>query len=364
MGQDGLQRAARDLAARILEFTGVLESMQLSVEDRTGSQPDGAEAVRRELENAFRLRGVHLAAAPEAAAVASVFLAENYRGPLWVADVRTGGNRKVIIMEAPRIATGRGDAAVPLTLEVRPVFGQRLPVLDFVLRGETLTVLDPESVSVRVWKSGGWQVRSSAPLARPHPLPRDVRGRLRLEGGSLQAWLPGLLCTGSTDPLAVSCTESGTPWPLDLPDAGISAGKNYFSPAALPPFYSIAGRPARGDLRWLIAGVDGKTYLYDADRQVLSILDGWGSDVAGVETGCGSGRQVLAVIPGEAGEADSIQAFEVSDRRVLPAGPPARLQGIVTALWPDAEGRSAGLVCRNSQAGGYEAFLVSVSCRR
>jgi hypothetical protein len=127
-------------------------------------------------------------------------------------------------------------------------------------------------------------------------------------------------------------------------DSGLAAGRNYF--AGPPPYYSSAILPEGR----ILAGVDGR-----------SIAE-WGSDIAAIESGCGSGRQVLASKPTEASEPDAIQAHEVTGGRATAVGDPAQFPGPVTALW--SSGKQAVAVTRMPDTGRYAAYSLSISCGR
>jgi hypothetical protein len=135
------------------------------------------------------------------------------------------------------------------------------------------------------------------------------------------------------------------------------------------PFYSAAALPNGQSTRWLIAAVDGQVHFLDGatDRVVMSL--NWGSDIAAVRSGCGSGWQVLTTKPGE-GSSDAIRAFEISGGQPVAVSPELEFAGSVTALWsgivePTASenGVSGAIaVVRNAETGGYEAFSLTVSC--
>jgi hypothetical protein len=166
------------------------------------------------------------------------------------------------------------------------------------------------------------------------------------------------------DQPGVDCKDADETWPLDLPDAKLIGGRNYFQASGLPPFYSVARAASPPDPRWLVTGFDGKAYLYNSAREVLAIFDGWGSDVVALRTACGDDTQVLVALSAENGQGDSIQVFRIADRRAMPSSPLSPLSGEITALWPEPSGAAATLVCHDSQANRYEAYQVSVSCGR
>lgn len=363
MLQDESQSPARELAAKIVEITGSAESIHVVARSKDRVEAEEAVAFQRELENALKGLGIRLAPAAEGTAEVVVTMSENSQGSVWIAEISKGESRNVAMVSSARRLPAPERNALSLVLQVRPVFEQKQPILDLIRRDDELIVLDRNSISTYGW-SGGWQLRQSAPLAHFRPWPRDPRGRLVIGGSALVAYLPGSVCKVAADRSSMDCTDTGEAWPLDLPDSRLVEGRNYFKAPDLPPFFSAVRDGSQGEPRLLIAGLDGKTYLYSQAHEVQAIIDGWGSDLVALQPGCGEGTLVLAVLPGENDQADSIQVFGLASRRAAPASTPAQLPGTVTALWPDSGGATAMLVCHNLQAKRYEAFQVSISCGR
>ncbi len=165
-------------------------------------------------------------------------------------------------------------------------------------------------------------------------------------------------------------------WPIGSDLVGLNASftplRNFFSgalsaplgkQASAPPFYSAAGLPREKDTWWLFATVDGRIHLLDGSTDQAVASPGWGSDIASVRSGCGTGWQVLATGAGEAPN-DSIRAFEIPAREPMAVSAPLEISGRVTALWTESGGSSAVAVVRNSDTGGYEAFRLTVTCGR
>ncbi len=132
----------------------------------------------------------------------------------------------------------------------------------------------------------------------------------------------------------------------------------------LPPFYSAA-QMKRGDSDLLLfAGIDGQMLVFDGNT--IRGLDGardFGSDIASVRSGCGSGRQLLATAAGDDSVNDTIRGFEIDDQGARAASPPLAFDGPLTSLWTNSEGDAATAVLR-AQTGSYEAYSVSVACNQ
>jgi len=111
---------------------------------------------------------------------------------------------------------------------------------------------------------------------------------------------------------------------------------------------------------WIFATVDGQVHLLDGVSDQTAARVNWGSDIAGVRSGCGLGWQVLVTGNGDAGE--TVQAFEVADREPAATGQPAEFNGEITALWSDSDGTGAIAVSKNYGTGKYEAYRLSILC--
>jgi hypothetical protein len=108
----------------------------------------------------------------------------------------------------------------------------------------------------------------------------------------------------------------------------------------------------------MYTNLDGRTRLFEhSDERPFAIVDGLGSEIATVQTKCGSGWQVLTTRPGDWTEADAIQAYEVQDHQLVPVGAAVDVPGPVMSL--DDSGIA---VVRNLKTGKYEAFNITITC--
>jgi hypothetical protein len=252
-----------------------------------------------------------------------------------------------------------------------------------------------------------WRAKQSAPITRLRPWPRDARGRIIVRTDSLfDAYLPGAKCGGALEPvLTLECHESDEPWPLvggakegnaaDSnapvgPAAYFTAGRNFFDgrvrlddgrEVKIPAFLAVvlmpksaaahAGLPAvsgrvppgaTGPPGWLLSGLDGRAQLFNSNAQTVANVGGWGSQIVGLQSGCGAGWQVLATQARDSSEPDALQAYEFVDRKPAPVSGPVDFAGPITELWPLANGSEAIAISRNLQTETYEAFRLSIAC--
>ena len=152
--------------------------------------------------------------------------------------------------------------------------------------------------------------------------------------------------------------------------AFFAASRNFFTGALspgigkisnVPSFYSAGEFQRTGYKLWAFAAVDGSFHLVDGMTDQLVRSERWGSDLAAVHSGCGSGTQLL-VSDGGSPERDSLRAFEILDRDPVAVSAALEFEGQVVALWPETNGNSATAIVKRKDTGWYEAYRVSISC--
>lgn len=367
----------RELARQVAAKTGAKAAISFSLQNLSSLSPAAVDEVRRQLEVEFRGAGLPLAGPQQATAEVSVTLSENWQGYLWIAEVRQGSVRDVIMLPAPRSApASSGGETARLVLRKTELWSQEQAMLDAaVLSSGNVTrmlVLEPGRVALYV----GRQLQQSAAIPRYQPWPRDLRGRLMVRSDHLfDVYLPGLRCSGADrDKLALDCRPADDPWPLGSASEDLSgffgAARNFFTGAlsgvpdgarTVAPFYTAAHVQVKSDV-WLLAGVDGRVHYLDRTSDTPVSYKDWGSDIAGIKSDCDSGSQVLVAGAGDATRPDTVQAYEITGRDAALASAPVEFAGPVTALWTAADGASAIAVSRNLQTGKYEAFSLSIAC--
>jgi hypothetical protein len=338
--------SVRELARRIAAALQPRETVALSVRNASSLDAPTVAAVRRGIESQLRAGGFMLAS--DAATSVAVILSENPRGGVWIAEIRRGDEREVAI-----VAPARPPEQAPKTqveIEKQLLVEQADPVLDAIAEENALTVLESGEVVFYRRQDGRWVRRQALALPR-RVWPRDLRGQLELQGDSLRILLPGVVCEGKglPDP-ALDCRDSKTP---------LVKGRNYFEDDKLPPHYSAA----RVGEYSFVAALDGRTQVLDAAMAPVGAISGWGSDFAAVDTGCGSGRQVLVTHAGGAVASDAVQAFELVGRQPVAVSAPVEFSGPVTALWSAGQAEAIA-VSRDPKTGRYAAFRITVTCSR
>lgn len=370
------------LAAKIAAVTGP-GAIAVDFVNRSSLSRTDVDEIRRGLLTELAARGVRFVNAEQATATVRISLSENVRNYVWVAEIHQGTNESSVVMvsQLRPVTTPVEHQAAALVIRKAPLWSQENRILDVaVMDGDPahMVVLDGNAATIYKLQGSGWIAEQALSIAHSRPWPRDLRGRLVWRKDHLfDAYLPGLFCRSSAAaPLTMNCYESDDPWPIgNQPFSlnGFYAGARNFFTGALAPgvgtqttapaFYSAAALPREKYTLWLFDALDGQLHLVDGmTDQILGRL-GWGSDIAAVRSGCGSGWQVLATGNGD-GSRDTLQAFELPDREPILASQAAEINGAVTALWTDSSGVSATAVVRDSEAARYEAFRITITCGR
>jgi hypothetical protein len=396
---------AAELAGRIADILGAGQA-RLTVRNLSSIPNDAVPTIRRMLEQDLKERGIAISGADSASAV-SVTLSENARNRLWVAEIAEGDETQVAMVSLPPDQPQPATAPGGLLLRSELVISEPEPVLAALEVANSLVVLEPDAIAIDVRTAQGWQEQARVSLEGRVPMARDPRGILlpSADSSGFEAWLPGAHCTGSAPEAgasaewSVECNPSDDPWtfvgtlagPLapaspvqSPPQAGpasapanapvalkafYNAARDYFtgvlSPGVgvdLPAFYAAVLIPrGAGNGALLVEGIDGKVRI--AGNGSLAAVAGardWGSDLAELRSGCGTGTQVLASGSGEAAS-DSLRAYELPALEAVPVSAPLAMQGKVTALWSAPDFKSVYAAVRTA-ANQYEVVRVSALC--
>ena len=383
----GLGDTARQLAHKIATTAGP-GAFALEVTNRSSLDDKSVREVRSALEAQLRVEGVSTAKAEQAMGTVEVILSESLREYVWTAAIMIGSDeKKVALISFPRSSTGAGTpfaAALPIVLKTTLLFAQEQPMLDVALiempGGSRLLVLNDGTVAIYHHReanpAGSWELETSLSITQSRIFPRDLRGRLLLRRDHLfDVYLPGTFCrSSSVAPLTLACNDTDDPWPLTQDDGTVraffAASRNFFTGALspgigkvsnVPSFYSAAALPRSNYTLWILTAVDGSLHLVDGMTDQLIRGRQWGSDLAAVHSGCGTGRQLLASESGDT-ERDGLRAFEVPDRDPVAVSSAVDFDGRVVALWPESGGNGAAAILKRKGTRWYEAYRVSISC--
>lgn len=365
--------AVSGFAARIASLTGP-GNISFSAVNASSSTPEQFASFRKSLLHALEQSGVHTRQNAPAVSTVRVTLSENVRGLVYLAEVQQGPETRYAMAQAGRASASSG-AASPLSLHRVLLAARQEPILDATeirANGETkLLLLTAQAVVLYRANGAQWIEESSAPLTRTTPAPLDLRGHLTTgENGALDAYLPGSVCSVQvTDTLHATCRDADDAWPLGAQAAFFNGSANSFNGLLrpgfgrqFPPFYSAAAIPYPSFTLWVFAGVDGQVRTFDGSREAQFNARDWGSDLAAIHSGCGSGTQLIVTSAGGPAGNDTLRVMEIQERQPVAAAPDLDFPGPVTALWSAADAASAVAVVRNPRTESYEAYRVTLAC--
>lgn len=394
------ERPAAEMAHKIAEVLGPA-AVHLDVENLSAIPNDAVPAIRHALEDALKSDGVNLVRI-EGAGTIRVTLSENARGGLWIAEMVTGGETRVVMLPldvnaAPGLAPHqkvllhRDVLARSSELNWDSSTQRRLSpeqIIAAALIHGDLVVLTTTQAAVFHASAGGWVEEGHADFA-VQAMGRDPRGAIAAaaDGNGFSAFAPGVECAGTmaAEPeqqpggdWTLHCHPSDDPWPLmrvgaDLWMKGFyNSARNYFTGVVmppvgvdLPPFYGAALLPGRSGAALLMGGLDGKVRLAEnAQLQPIAGTHDWGSDFAVMPSACSTVAQVI-VSSSQAGADDDLRAYEVPAQEATAISDPLALPG--TVMWL-AQAPAAGSVIailritRHDQTFDYEVDRVTESC--
>ncbi len=362
----------------ILARGGAPSSVTLSFENVSSLSASDQDALKKSIQGSFRAAGIRLVKAEYAVAEIQITFSEDWQNYVWVAAIKQGPSNLVVIKKVSKPSAASSSRTPTLTVHKNVVWQQDGPILDFLVDGPNLYVLEPEQIAIYSNESGKWHQKQTLAIVHEQPWPRDLRGRLQLVNSSglnlqITAYLPGTFCSGTAAPPVLQCRASDDPWQIDLGllAAFFSPTRNFFtgvlpgqkSGESVPAFFSAA-LLINGDSRqWLFAGADGRARLY---RNTLSTpaatFSDWGSSLAGIQSTCGSGRQILVSSSNDLTRPDTIQAMEITSREAVPVSATVELSGPIKALWPAEGGQAVHAAVESLATGKYEAVAFTVTC--
>ena len=382
------QQPAAALAEQVANLLGPGQA-HLTIRNLSTISVDQIPTIRRLLTQELKAHGV-LNSGAESANVIRVTLSENARERLWVAEVVEGDEPRVAMVRLDPGKTQQPQSASGVTLLRQTVVSTSNRVLAALEAPGGLVLVEPEEIVIFVQTPEGWQEQKRVGMGQTRALTRDPRAVIypSTDATGFEAFVPGTTCNGKSQDATdwtIHCHESDDPWPIALPAARFiaqpdpnneaasikafyNAARNYFTGVVtpnvnldLPPFYSAVQFPRPSGIGLLIGGIDGKVQLLEtAPLKTIAGTRDWGSDFATLQTGCGSGTQIVASGSGEA-SSDSLRAYELPAKEAIPASAPLAMDGAVTALSSSPDGKSL-IAIVHTATNQYEVDRVSASC--
>jgi hypothetical protein len=373
--QEPQSPAAQEFVQQILSRSGSPSSIAVSFQNVSELPRQDQEAVQNAIFTAFRNANVRVVKPEQAAAQVQISFSDDWQADLWIATVQQGANSQVIIKTIARQQQASTASTPLLTLRKAPVWQQNGQILDFFQDNQNLLVLEPGQLSLYASDSGQWRPRQTLGIPHQRPWPRDLRGRLLVHSGHIEAFLPGARCTGSISPPSLDCRASDDPWTIAEGLSGFfSPQRNFFTGllagqnggANVGPFFSGANWQIGEQRMWLFTGTDGRARFFQNELgSPAATYNGWGGTVAAVHSICGSGWQLLSSSARDVSQPDSVQALEISGREAIPVSAPVEFSGSMEALWPSGNNNQVvNGVVRLLLTGKYEAFTLTVICNQ
>jgi len=329
---DTLDDAVRTLAKSIAAQLAATETAHLSERSLTPAFAAETTRARTLLDRALRRPQARGATVVEVVVTAT----ENLQGPLLVAEIQK--NQETVVETAAYSTQPVARAPRP-ALRSKLLWEQDEPILDLSpAPDDSFLVLSPSGVKLCHRGETQCEMKEARTLS---PAVRDPRGRLAVSGDSFIAYLPD--------------GPSGE-FQIDGEQVHFSLGQNTLETAGGEKFFSVA---RAGSYR-VVAGLDGRTRIFQGSQS--SVVNDWGSDLAGIASSCETGPLVVATSSGESSASDSASAYDISSQPPRAASDAAQFAGPVTALWPAPGGALA--VVHHLGTGRYAAYNLTLDCGR
>jgi len=316
-----LDDAVRTLAGKVSAHLAPNETAHLTSRNLSTLGPGDANKIHAALERTLRKRVRNPAAVDVV-----LTISEDVRGYVLVAKIRQDVEMAAFRIEPP-------PARPKLMVEKKMIWEQEAPLLDVALAEDQMLVLDIYGVT-RYERRARME---SVPVAKS--VSRDPRGRIEIAGEALTISVPGAMCHGTWKAIALTCENGGET--RNTLESGSWA--SYFSYAQIGTDH-------------LLAQLDGRTHIYDADRKPTGTFDDWGSDFIAA---C-AGTRILATGSGDRESRDFVALYDLTNRTPVRVSDPVEFPGPVTALWESP----ARAVVRNLSTGRYEAYSLTMDCGR
>lgn len=285
-----------------------------------------------------------------AARLQLTFTAQNGEA-LWVAQIVEGGQQQVLMFR-PAEPEGEAESPVasPIALVLQPVFEQEGRILDLAVDGASMLVLERWRIVRYEGQPGEWKRASAGPIElipAPGTLPirptREARARLLATAGTYAVDAQRMRC-GGPGSTAASLPCRPTDLAKDEP--------------ALP---SVALWETGGQPRRALAIAPGTVAVQDASGAEMLRIEGYGDEVAALESSCGD-MLLLLSSPGDATQPEWLRAVSVDGGRARERSTSMELPGRMTALWPTSAPNRVLAIVHEEARNRYVAFHVLAVC--
>jgi len=359
---DSLEDAVRALARRV----GVTSrGGSVTLEQKNYSQL-GDEQISRlgtAFQDELRLRGVQISE-HEPASKLVLTISENITGLFAVVELQRGADSEILVEPLGKVSGGKEfPANASVTLHRELLLEEDDPVLDVLLpypeiMPDVLLVLGEGQVHSYKLEQGGWVRQPGASRFVRKSLEREAHGRLFQSVDTTTVAFFDEACRTSLLPgRGMECE------PKVHSPPGASCGPDHCEETAPLNWFSRTMIEDSGQLATIYAGTDGLARLYwDEGPEVVETFAGWGSEIAGVHSACGSGWQILTTGTSDRSTADFIRPVEIREHKSIVVGPGVEFDGPILSLHAQPGARSAIAVVHNLATGTYEAYKLTIAC--
>jgi hypothetical protein len=365
---DSLEESARLLARKVWAS---IHGASVSLEFRNISSLGSAEfaGISTAFQEELQRRGVKILAA-DAAASLVVNVTQNPTEYIGVVQIQRKENTETVI-ETIGLVNGPAapEPAFRLVLHREFLFSSDSPIVDVMLDNDAkhAYALGVQEISAYEWRAEQWTLTRSEHLPTHRPPERGGRGFILQGVDSQRVYFPGEFChVSKVSGEGWSCEKYADLMPVPTVPSEAVAGKK------LGAWISAAQFETDEKIKVVVTGQDGLARLYEDGADPAAVFANWGSQIASVYSGCGSGWQLLVTGKGDWTTTDAIEAMDIKDRRAQSVSASMEFAGPIVALhaWETraadnpAANAKAVAVDRNLQTGRYEAYQLSITCSR
>ncbi|MBL8218272.1 MAG: hypothetical protein JNL62_03545 [Bryobacterales bacterium] len=324
--EDAVKSVSKGLSARL----AVGESVRITARNLTGLPAQELDKARALVQRALR----RTPARNKPPLDLYVYLSENASGYLLVAELRRTAAERFV--ETAQFDAEPAPAAMRPVLSRRLLWEQDMPLLDAVPVENRMLVLSAHSISLHQQRDGRWEQIVSKPLAITPT--RDPRGHLHAAPPAFRAVVNGAACDGVLQPEFHLMCSSDPPQSPSAETVPLASGLT------------------------LKATSDGRLQVLNAQQNVVSTHDGWGSTIASPPENCGTSSLVFHTAAGDWHSPDTLSLHDWSTGKPVETGNRLEFPAPITELRPRPGGTL--VITANHAQESYSAYLVTVDCSR
>lgn len=361
---DSLEDTARALARKVASS---LQGTTVSCESRNLAAL--SEARYSVLVGAFRdelqRRGVKVLPQHSTAKIA-LTLSKRLTDYLGIVQIVRGEDIETIVQSFGRIADANlGISALPLQLHKEFLFDQDQPILDIHSADnfKHVLVLGPGEIASYELRNENWVLTDVTRLPLAKTQERRPRGTVAMGIDEITARVAAEICVFPM--LALDRAKWSCKLESEVDSSSLSKPESIWGKKS--PAWSSAASLESGDHSiYVIRGEDGISRLYEDGPNSVASFSGWGSEIASVQSLCGTGSQLLISSPADWTSNDTLTAVEFQERMWIRVTNPVEVPGPVISIRGAVDmGKGptkAVAVVRNLQTGKYEAYVLSIAC--